>query len=260
MGRITVPKPKRFKKYSIIAFVLLLILGSAWFTGFNIAEVLFSLNKGGRLLRRMFLPPDWSYIPNIVKPIIETIQMSLVGTFVGAVLAFPAAVLAAENFIKVKWINVPMRFILNIFRTIPALVLASLFVAVFGTGAFSGVVALAIFTFGLISKMTFESIEAIDYGQVEALMSLGANKINILRYAIIPQILPQFLSYIIYGFEVNIRAAAVLGYVGAGGIGQTFEHNLAWREFDKVGMIIIFTFVIVMIIDFISSAIRKRLV
>ncbi len=260
MEKINVPKPKRLKKYSIIAVVVLLVFGSAWFAGFNIVEVLFYLNKGGRLMGRMFLPPDWAYIPNIIKPIIETIQMSLVGTFVGAIIAFPVAVLAAENFIKSKWINIPLRFILNIFRTIPALVLASLFVAVFGTGPFSGVVALAIFTFGLISKLTFESIEAIDYGQVEALMSLGANKMNILRYAILPQILPQFMSYTIYGFEVNIRAAAVLGYVGAGGIGQTFEHNLAWRQFDKVGMIIIFTFAIVLIIDLISSGIRKRLV
>lgn len=260
MNKIAVPKPKRFKRYSIITLVIMLVVGSAWFAGFNIGDIIMHLNKGGRLLGRMFLPPDWSYMPNIIKPILETIQMSIVGTFVGAMIAFPVAVLAAENFIKSKWVNVPLRFILNIFRTIPAMVLASLFVAVFGTGPFSGVVALAIFTFGLISKLTFESIEAIDYGQVEALMSLGANKMNILRYAIIPQVLPQFMSYTIYGFEVNIRAAAVLGYVGAGGIGQTFEHNLAWRQFDKVGMIIIFTFAIVLVIDLISSGIRKRLV
>ena len=208
----------------------------------------------------MFAPPDISYIPNIVSPMLETIRMALVGTFVGALVALPIAVLAANNFIKSKWLQTPLRFILNIFRTIPALVLASLFVAVFGTGAFSGVVALSIFTFGLVSKLTYESIEAIDYGQVEALISLGANKLNILRYAIMPQILPQYMSYTLYGFEVNVRAAAILGYVGAGGIGQLFEFNLAWRNFDKVGMIIIFSFAVVMIIDLVSASIRKRLV
>ena len=260
MEKITVPKPKRLKKYSIIILVTGLILGSAWFAGFNIAEVFLKLYKGGRLLGRMFLPPNFSYIPKIVNPMLQTIQMAIVGTFVGALVALPTAVLAANNFIKTKWLHIPLRVILNIFRTIPAMVLASLFVAIFGLGAFSGVVALAIFTFGLISKLTFETIEAIDYGQVEALMSLGANKMNVLRYAIMPQILPQFLSYTIYGFEVNIRAAAVLGWVGAGGIGQTLETNLAWRNFDNVGMIIIFSFVIVLIIDLISSAIRKRLV
>jgi phosphonate transport system permease protein len=260
MEKIKVPKPRRLKRYSIIAAVVLLILGSAWFAGFNIVEVIIYLNKGGRILGRMFAPPNFSYIPNIVDPMLETIRMAIVGTFVGAVVALPVAVLAANNFIKTKWLHVPLRFILNIFRTIPALVLGSLFVAVFGLGPFSGVIALSIFTFGLVSKLTYESIEAIDYGQVEALMSLGANKLNVLRYAIMPQILPQYMSYTLYGFEVNVRAAAVLGYVGAGGIGQLFEHNLAWREFDNVGMIIIFSFFVVLVIDLISSSLRKRLV
>ena len=260
MNKIIVPKPKRLRRNSLILLVTFLIVGSAWFAGFNIFEVMANLFKGGRLLGRMFFPPDWAYIPRIIGPMLETIQMALVGTFIGALVALPTAVLAANNFIKTKWLHIPLRLILNIFRTIPAMVLASLFVAIFGLGAFSGVVALAIFTFGLISKLTFETIEAIDYGQVEALMSLGANKMNILRYAIMPQILPQYTSYTIYGFEVNIRAAAVLGWVGAGGIGQTLEYNLAWRQFDNVGMIIIFSFAIVLVIDLVSAAIRKRLV
>jgi phosphonate transport system permease protein len=260
MENINVAKPKRLKRYATIAGITALIFGSAWFAGFNIGEVFFNLYKGGRILGRMFAPPNFSYIPNVIDPMLETIRMAIVGTFIGALLALPIAVLAANNFIKTKWLHVPLRFILNIFRTIPALVLGSLFVAVFGLGPFSGVVALSIFTFGLVSKLTYESIEAIDYGQVEALMSLGANKLNVLRYAIIPQILPQYMSYTLYGFEVNVRAAAVLGYVGAGGIGQLFEYNLAWREFDNVGMIIIFSFVVVLIIDLVSSSLRKRLV
>jgi len=260
LEKIKIPRPKRLKRYSIIATVTFLILGSAWFAGFNIFEVIAYLYKGGRILGRMFGPPNIKYVPNIINPMIETVRMAIVGTFVGALVALPASVLAANNFIKAKWLHIPLRFILNIFRTIPALVLASLFVAVFGLGSFSGVTALSIFTFGLISKLTYETIESIDYGQVEALMSLGANKLNILRYAIIPQILPQFLSYTLYGLEVNVRAAAILGYVGAGGIGQLFEYNLAWRKFDNVGMIIIFSFFIVLVIDLISSNIRKRLV
>ena len=258
--KITVPKPDRRKRNLIIIAVIVIIVGSGIFARFNIFEVIANFSKGGKILKRMFWPPDISYIPNIISPMLETIRMAIVGTFIGALAALPIAVLAANNFIKTKWLHVPLRFVLNIFRTIPALVLASLFVAVFGTGAFSGVVALSIFTFGLVSKLTYESIEAIDYGQVEALISLGANKMNILRYAIIPQILPQYMSYTLYGFEVNVRAAAVLGYVGAGGIGQLFEINLAWRKFDRVGMIIIFSFAVVMIIDLVSASIRKRLV
>ncbi|MEX1377408.1 MAG: phosphonate ABC transporter, permease protein PhnE [Eubacteriales bacterium] len=259
-NRIIIPKPDRMKTNITLAIVIFLILGSGFLAKFNIFEVFQNLSKGGSILKRMFAPPDFGYIPNIISPMLETIRMAIVGTFIGAIVALPVAVLAANNFIKSGFLQIPLRFVLNIFRTIPALVLASLFVAVFGTGAFSGVVALSIFTFGLVSKLTYESIEAIDYGQVEALMSLGANKMNILRYAIMPQILPQYMSYTLYGFEVNVRAAAVLGYVGAGGIGQLFEFNLAWRKFDRIGMIIIFSFAVVMVIDLVSSSIRKRLV
>jgi phosphonate transport system permease protein len=260
MERIIVPKANHLKRNTMILTLIGLILGSAIFAGFNPFEVIQNFSKGKRLLGRMFLPPDWSYSVKVLSPLLETIRMAVVGTFWGALIALPVAVFAAENFLKKPWISKPLRLILNIFRTIPAMVLASLFVAVFGIGPFSGVVALSIFTFGLISKLTYESIEAIDFGQVEALMSLGANKPNILRYAIMPQILPQFMSYTLYGFEVNVRAAAVLGYVGAGGIGQTFEHNLAWRNFDRVGVIIVISFAVVLIIDLVSSNIRKRLV
>ncbi len=260
MEPIVVPPRNNTRRNLIILLVAALIVGSARFTGFSLIGTLANLMRGGRLLGRMFLAPAWSYAPRVVDPLIETIRMAVVGTFYGALVAFPVAVLAAENFIRKPFISKPLRFILNIFRTIPAMVLASLFVAVFGTGAFSGVLALAVFTFGLISKLTFESIESIDYGQVEALMSLGANKVNILRYAIVPQILPQFMSYTLYGFEVNVRAAAVLGYVGAGGIGQVFEQNLSFRRFDRVGVIIIISFFVVLAIDLVSSSIRRRLV
>lgn len=258
--RLQVPRPNTLRRNLIILGTAGLIVASAWFAGFDPLQVLTNLQKGGRLFARMFGAPAWDYAPNIIGPLVETVRMAVVGTFWGALTALPLAVLAADNVLHNPWISKPIRLILNIFRTIPAMVLASLFVAVFGTGPFSGVVALSIFTFGLVSKLTFESIEAIDYGQVEALMSLGANKLNILRYAIMPQILPQFLSYTLYGLEVNVRAAAVLGYVGAGGIGQTFEHNLAWRNFDRVGVIIIISFFVVLLIDLVSSALRKRLV
>lgn len=258
--RITVPRPRHLKRNLIILTVALLIIGSAWFAGFDVGKIITNFRKGGRLLGRMFLNPDWAYSPRIIAPLLETIKMAIVGTFWGAVLGLPVAVLAASNFIKNPWVYQPLRVILNITRSIPPMVMASVFVAVFGIGAFSGVTALGIFTFGLISKLTFESIEAIDFGQVEALQAVGANKINVLRYAIMPQILPQFFSYTLYAFEINVRAAAVLGYVGAGGIGQIFEQNLAWRNFDRVGVIIIISFFVVLVIDLFSSAIRRRLV
>jgi len=257
--RIELQKPLRLKSRLTILFIAIVIIGSAVFAEFSILDLIFNLDESLSLLGRLFFPPNWSYTTRIISALLETFQMAILGTVFGGIIAIPLSVLAASNF-TIKYISVPVRLMLNFFRTIPALVLASLFVAFFDIGSFGGVMALSVFSFGLVSKLTYESIESIDHGQVEALMSLGANKINILRYAIIPQVLPQFMSYILYALEVNVRAAAVLGYVGAGGIGQTYELNLAWRRFDKVGMIIIVSFAFVLIIDFISSSIRKRLV
>ena len=110
----------------------------------------------------MFSPPNWSYIDRIKNPLLETLQMSIVGTTIGALLAFPMAVLAASNFIQKPILHAIVKNILGIFRTIPALVLAALFVAIFGSGALPGVMALSIFSFGLIATLTYESIESIE--------------------------------------------------------------------------------------------------
>ena len=157
MDRITVPKKNNTRRNLTVLLTAALIVGSARFAGFSIIETLLNLIRGGRLLGRMFLSPAWDYAPRVVDPLLETIRMSLVGTSVGALFDVPAAVFAAENLIRKPFLNKPLLFILNIVRTIPSLVLASLFVAVFGTGPFSGVLALSIFTFGLISKLTFET-------------------------------------------------------------------------------------------------------
>jgi phosphonate transport system permease protein len=256
----TLTKPPKTKLYLSIFLFVFLILGSFMFAGFSFLEILQNLRYSGRLIGKMFFPPAWDYADNIIKPLLETIQMAILGSFVGAILAFPVAFGAASVFTKSKWIHGPTRFILNIVRTIPALVLASLFVAVFGIGNFAGTLALSIFSFGLVSKMLYESIEAIDLGPIEAIVSSGGNQLEILKYAILPQVLPQYLSYTLYAFEVNVRAAAVLGYVGAGGIGQVYERALAWRQFDRVGMIVLISFVAVLLIDMMSSSIRRRLV
>ncbi|MGE0090909.1 MAG: phosphonate ABC transporter, permease protein PhnE [Bacteroidales bacterium] len=254
------PKPRRIKFYSTIILVFGIIISSAMFSGFSVIDIISNLRFAFRLIDSMFFPPAWDYADNVIKPLLQTVQMAIVGSFFGAVIAFPVALIAAGNFIKIKWLNQITRIFLNFFRTIPALVLASLFVSIFGLGSFAGILALTIFSFGLISKMTYESIEAIDYGQVEAIISLGGNRFNIFRYAILPQVLPQFISYTLYAFEVNIRAAAVLGYVGAGGIGQYYEIFLSLRRFEFVGIIVMISFGAVLLIDFISSSIRRRLV
>jgi phosphonate transport system permease protein len=139
------------------------------------------------------------------------------------------------------------------------LLFAGIFVAIFGLGAVAGTLALTFFSFGLIAKLLYESIEAIDPGPLEAMTSVGANKIQWIHFGVVPQITAQFMAYFLYTFEVNIRAAAVLGLVGAGGIGLFLDRSLNLLRYDRACTIIISIFIIVLVIDFTSTKIREKL-
>lgn len=210
------------------------------------------------ILEKIF-QPDFSYFNKVVNPLIETIQMSLIGSAIGATLALPFAVAASTNIIKSKIVVSILRFILSIVRTIPTLILAQLCALIFGLGTFAGTVAIIIFTFGVVSKMMYEAIETIDMGAYEAMQAGGANKFQSFRMACMPVILPTYLSYCLYSFEMNIRAAAILGYVGAGGLGILINEVIGWRRYDRLGMILLTLFVVVLIIENTSEYLRKKL-
>ena len=152
-----------------------------------------------------------------------------------------------------------LRVILNIVRTLPTLVIASVCALIFKLGAFAGTVAITIFTFGVVSKMLYESIETIDMGPFEAMESMGAGRIRAFAAACMPQILPTYLSHCLYSFEMNIRAASILGYVGAGGLGILIQDRVGFRDYNSLGTLLIMLFVVVLAIDNISQALRRRL-
>ena len=140
-----------------------------------------------------------------------------------------------------------------------ALVIALVCALIFSLGTFSGTVAIAIFTFGVVSKMLYESIETIDMGPFEAMEALGANKFQAFWSACVPQILPVYLSHCLYCFEMNVRASAILGYVGAGGLGITINERIGWRDYNSLGMVLLSLFVVVTFIEFFSAYLRKKL-
>ncbi|WP_170315161.1 MULTISPECIES: phosphonate ABC transporter, permease protein PhnE [Saccharibacillus] len=212
----------------------------------------------GRILGEM-MRPDWSYAEDIWEPMVETVQIAIAATVIGSILAVPVALLAATNVIPKKIVSIPVRMVLNLVRTIPDLLFAAIFVAVFGIGAFAGMLALVFFSFGLVAKLTYEAIEAIDPGPLEAMTSVGANKIQLIVFGVIPQALPYFFSYVLYAFEVNVRAAAVLGFVGAGGIGLHLDQQLNSLRYDRASIIILLTLVIVLLIDYASTYLRRKL-
>ncbi|MCM2674422.1 phosphonate ABC transporter, permease protein PhnE [Alkalicoccobacillus plakortidis] len=243
-------------------FSALLILAILWYSGHNVGFSFSELQKGAPnmwdLVKEMF-PPDWAYFTRITEPILETIRMAVLGTTFGALLAMPLALLAARNVLRTPLINVPARWLLNLIRTIPDLLLAAIFVAIFGIGAFSGVLALIGFSMGIIGKLIYESIEGIDEGPLEAMRAVGANQVKLVMFGVIPQVTAQFLSFSLYSFEVNVRAAAVLGLVGAGGIGLYYDQALGFFDYARVSTIILYTLIVVLIIDFISTSLREKL-
>lgn len=253
-------KPFELKRYFSIGLFAAILFASGWFSGFSLIEVFRGIGETKEILSKMFLKTDWSYVKNLLGPLAETIQMSIVGTIIGSLVAVPIAVFSARNFIKNKIFTGFWRNFLGIFRTIPALVFAAIFASVFGLNSFSGMLSLAVFTFGLLAKLIYEAMEGIDHGAVEALEASGASQLSILRYAFWPQILPQYLSFILYAFEINIRSASILGYVGAGGIGVFYQRNLSFFRYERIGTIVILTFAVVLVTDAISAKIREKLV
>ena len=247
-----------YKHLFLVALLAVCIGTSIHVTDADFAEVFGNLDQMAAFMKR-FLNPDFSYIPKVVGPMILTIKMSVVGTVAGVILAVPFAFLATTVVTKNPVITGIVRFFLDVIRTIPNLLLAALLVAVIGIGEFTGVMTIAVFTFGMVSQLIYEAIETIDYGPIEAAESIGANKMQIAVWSVFPQILNQIASYTFYALEINVRASTVLGYVGAGGIGVILNSSLALLRYDRVSVIILMILLMVIIVDGLSEAIRRRL-
>lgn len=209
-------------------------------------------------LRRM-VPPDPSVLGNAIRGAIQTIQIAIVGTVVAAVLALPVGFAAARNAAP-RWLFYTSRLLLNAFRAVDTLVYALFFVAAVGLGPFPGVLAVIVYTATVLAKLYSEAIEAIEPGPVEAVRATGATALQVLRWGVLPQLVPQFLSFTLYRFETNIRAAAVLGFVGAGGIGFYVQTYLRLLNYPAAASVLLVLVVLVMVVDFASSRLRARLV
>ena len=242
----------------IIVTVAAVIYASALLTGFNFSVVIKNFSKFFYILQRMF-QPDFTYFPNVVSPLLETIKMSIIGSFIGATLALPIAVLTSTNINHSKVVVWVLRILLMVVRTLPTLIIAKFASLIFGLGAYAGTVAIVVFTFGVVAKMMYESIETIDMGSFEAMESCGANKFQAFWSACMPQILPTYLSDCLYALEMNIRAAAILGYVGAGGLGVLIQERIGFRQYEDLGMVLLCLFVVVFVIENTSEYLRKKL-
>lgn len=233
-------------------------LWSAWATEVSFARMLEGIPFMLDFVRRM-MPPDLSVLGNAVAGAVQTLQIAVVGTGVAALLALPVGFAAARNAAP-SWLFYVTRALLNAFRAIDTLVYALFFVAAVGLGPFPGVLAVVVYTATVLAKLYSEAIEAIDPGPVEAVAATGATRLQVLRWGILPQLLPQFLSFTLYRFETNIRAAAILGFVGAGGIGFYIQTYLRMLNYPAASAVLLVLVALVMLVDWVSSRLRARLV
>jgi phosphonate transport system permease protein len=259
------PKPERslFKKVRTIVILLLVLALYVWtFATIDIDWVRAierSINNFHRVIPRLF-DPDWAAAGEVGAAMLETVFIAFAGSLMAAVLAVPLSFLAAQNMMGGKIASTIGKWILSAIRAFPDLILAILFVVAVGPNAFAGVLAIAIGSTGMLGKMFSEIIESIDMEVVQAMEANGANKIQILFYGVIPQITPEFLSYAIYRFEVDIRASSILGIVGAGGIGTMIIFASSNRNWNEMGMILLSIIIVVTVIDFASAKIRRKIV
>ena len=253
----TVKRPRSRMPLIVIA-VLAVVYASILLTGFDLGIIIRRGNQFFVILKQVF-QPNFEYFPKVVQPLFDTIKMSILGSVLGATLALPFSVVASTNINKNGWVVAVLRFLLNIIRTLPTLIIAKFAALIFGLGTFAGTVAITVFTFGVVSKMMYEAIETIDMGAFEAMESAGANKFQAFWSACFPQILPTYLSYCLYSLEMNIRAAAILGYVGAGGLGLLINERIGWRDYNGLGMVLLALFVVVFIIEKTSQYLRRKL-
>ena len=251
---------KRGSRFFIYAFFLVIVLWSVkvtiiedtdWERMGSIGKVISSAAR--------FFGVDFNLFPDLLIPSLETFMISLLGTFLGVLICIPATWFGALNITPFKPITYPIgRLLMTLSRSIHEIVWALFFVSVFGLGALAGKFSIAERSVGFIAKMSAEAIEDINPGPIEAIRSTGANGFQVLIFGIIPQVIPQVLSVIIFEWEINIRRSAILGLVGAGGLGLVFFRQMNTFNFHGDTAVITAILGIIVIGEFVSHYVRKK--
>lgn len=203
-------------------------------------------------------------LQTVLNQILITVFQALLATTLGAIIALPFSFLAARNLtgrsVLSVWIFYLTRGLFNVLRSIEALLYAAIFVVWVGIGPFAGMMALAVTTFGLIGKLFSEAIEEIDPGPIEAVTATGSNNLQVINFAILPQIVPPFVSYLIYQWDINVRMATIIGFAGGGGIGLMLNTFFGLYQDHKAGTVVLFIVIVVALMDFASAKLRHDLV
>lgn len=270
--RVRAAERRRILAGAAVTLALLLLAGWVaqvnpgllWDKGgnfFGYFDRLTTLEAGDRAGQRVWLDPaEWFWgLPHWLELLGDTLLMAYVGTLLGATGGFAFGLLSAANIVPNVWVRGGVKRLLEFCRTVPEIVFALVFVIAFGLGPLPGVMALAIHTFGALGKQFSEVVENIDMKPVEGAVAAGASWTAMARFAVVPQVLSGFLSYALLRFEINVRGAAVLGFVGAGGIGQDLVEAIRKFYYNDVAALLVLIILTVVVIDNLTGALRRRL-
>lgn len=263
----TTPRPRHpGPPWGLIVGLVVALAITLWAANginFTLRPLFEGIHSGQQAILTAFLDPEWSHLNRIWGRWFETLSIAVLSTLVGCLLGLVGALLASKVSSPNAATYMVAKQLLSVIRSLPDLAYALLFVVAVGTGPLAGLMALIFFNLGIIAKLTSETIDAVDPGPVEAADAVGADRIERARVAIVPQVLPNYLSYCLYVFELNVRASVVLGFVGAGGIGKEIQIQYGqgtWNDgYAKLSAIVIAVFVVVLVLDAISRYLRRRL-
>jgi phosphonate transport system permease protein len=264
MGR-TAARPERpsAAKRNLVLLALVLLVGWSLVTlDYDPARILALPGGVGRVFYEMYLRegPDWSYLPKSLNAMVQSLEMAWIGTVIGAIVSLPLGFFGAKN-VSSGLVANGMRQVLNGIRAFPELVLAVVvFIPIAGLGPVAGALAIGLHSVGTLGKLTAEVIEGIDPGPVEAARATGAGPLQVQRWGVLPQVLPEIVAFWLYRFEINIRASAVLGVVGAGGIGFLVQQTIAFHRFALTGTALIVVVAVTILVDTASGWLRRRII
>ena len=239
--------------------IIAVCLASLWLTGFFDAQRLIESGPAIAQLAGEMVPPDFSRWERWVRPLLDTLAMSIAGTAFAVIFSLPLALLAAPNTTPNRAVYQLARFLLSTLRAVPEIIMGVLFVAAVGFGALPGVLALGLHSVGMVGKFYAEAIEHVDPKPIEAARAAGCGPMGVICHAVLPQVLPQLADITIYRWEYHFRNATVLGIVGAGGIGLELMAALRLLAYDQVSAILITILACVVVVDGIGAQLRRTL-
>ena len=259
--RATRPAPPP-RSWTVPVGLLAFVAITAWAMisiEFDPIEIIEGIGGADRIVGEL-LSPNWAFLPNTAGPMLETFQMAVIATAIGCLVALPLAFLASRVTTPNRLTYTLDRSVLNVVRAIPDILYALIFVSALSIGPLAGIVALVLFNIGVVAKLLSETVDGVDQGPIEAARAGGAGRTQTVVTSVMPQVLPNYVAYSLYTFELNIRASTVIGIVGAGGIGNVLNTQLKFFDYSNVSVVIIELFVFVFVIELVSIALRRRLV